>query len=200
MSDENQNQVDRPDGLSRDGKVIEAMLESVQLPASNVNRDVLMYEAGWNAAKAELGLVVEPAVTTRLQSRTIWPALTAAFAAAAAILLVMVVQKRPAVEPELSSGDVVVEEVVELASDEMAAAEEPLEPMKLRDVPSPAKAIAFFDFRPQATYRQRIEKFLRDSHNHVTPVVFDGDFDDRKTKRLKTGSFLNAEELVDDLL
>ncbi|QEG25098.1 hypothetical protein [Mariniblastus fucicola] len=215
MSDENEIPIDHPlDGLSHEGRTVEAMLESAELPASRVNRDVLMYQAGWQAALAEANCLPKPAAASEpigvVASRTslLWPAMTTVFAVASMILGMMLLRnENPALEVALDSAldspsiTTVSEPSIDRTEQPVLAAMQPTEePTQRLKALKPASLLGLLGFRPKESYHQRIEQYSRESQWHMTPVHFESSDGQRDAVRLKTGSFLNAEELVDDLL
>ena len=201
MSDENEIPIDDPiDGLSHEGRTIEAMLEAAELPASHVNRDVLMYQAGWQAALADAS---EPLNVATPRTSLFLPAMTTAFAVASAVLgMMLFFNGEPALEVAAGSASETSQTMAIVASvDEgTEAIVTPAEPVQLSKARNSTSLFGLFGFPQKSTYRQRIENYSRESQWQIAPAQFEYSDYEPDTARLKTGSFLNAEELIDDLL
>ena len=116
MSDENELN----SKLSDEHAAIEASLYSVSLPASSIDHDSVMYQAGWAAALAERDSR-SPSVS-KTNSR-FWPALAMTFAATTAACLAVIVL--PSVEdgmPVANNDSAAIETVVEQSNEESLVA------------------------------------------------------------------------------
>ena len=86
MPEENELNNELPSKLSE----IESVLLGVELPESVIDQNVLMYQAGWSAAMAEISLSSEtsPSRPSR-KSETVWSAIAMSLAASTAVCLIL---------------------------------------------------------------------------------------------------------------
>jgi len=192
---------EKPIELPPEGKATEALLRSLSFPDSQVNRDALMYEAGFQAAIALRDEASESVVGTGRTTNLVWPALTAVFATTAAVCLAMLYLDWVQVEsPGDSPGVIAAGEPEEFdnESSDLESGEFAIVP-KSNPATSPLETLLGLD--KYQSYRHRISNTIRDLESRVSPVSWDGDGEAvGASKPLTSGSVLNAKKLIDDLL
>ena len=189
MSDhENKNE------LTPAGKATEAMLHSMTLPTSDVNRDVLMYEAGYSAALAQLNQSTAVQQVVQRRAGFVWPALTVAFASTAAVCLAMLYVDREELRP------VETEAIAVIAANDGQAQQEVDESLEL-GASSRLSLKSIFGIPFEMRYRHRLSNTIRDLDRRVTPVSLEVDgADEFDSMPLTPGSFIDVDELFDGLL
>lgn len=178
--------------LPASGKATEALLRSLALPDSNVNRDALMYQAGYSAAVSELesGVANDPIVVHK--SSALWPVLTAGFAATAAVCLTMLYLDDGGVE--IPSDRPAVATSVETESTESSTS-------TLELTGSSVPKLRPMWMFPEQSYRHRISNTIRDLESRVTPASYEGSSrEESDAKPLTSGSVFDAKELFKELL
>ncbi len=201
MSDSEKPNEPGPIELQSTGKATEALLRAMALPDSRVDRDVLMYQAGFEAATALHDHASESVVRHGSgKTNRFWPALTAVCATTAAACLTMLyLDANQVQQPIESSSAMAVVEVIEDGNPEEETSD--WSPVELASLPKSSRSRrpleTLLGLTQDRSHRQRISNVARDLRARVSPVSWNSDRE-AVGKPLTSGSVLNAEKLIKD--